>query len=219
MPSHTAQSALIKLYSSKKTPWEWPVWQDLTGVQHGLFPDEDDKLPRGWTRKNAVDVQSYFRAYDLLPSEDKKIAFAVNSKGSSTYPGREFWNSWVAKQWSNWGIHTIVIDELTEADVHPLHILIREDDIDAAWPCSDSYIPMILDSLALKLFGEEAFPDGVTVLKTDLRRCVQIIAQRSWNTVRTQVRTIKNRPKEIEATALAAFEGERFIHSSFRVSC
>ncbi|RDB19056.1 Transcription regulatory protein SNF2 [Hypsizygus marmoreus] len=206
MPSHTAASALVKLYSSKGTPWEWSNWQDITKIRQGLFPDDDKNLPPGWTRKNAIDVQSYFRAYHQLPSEEKKIAFATNSKASA-YPGREFWNAWVCRHWNSWGIHNFVVGELREWNVHPLNILIREHhDVNVVWPTSDFYIPMILDSLAMKLFGEEAFPDGSDVLTTELRKCLQIIAQRSWSTIRKQVGAMKSRRNEIEATALAAFK-------------
>jgi hypothetical protein len=79
MPSHTASSALIKLFSCDGAPWQWPAWQERTGILHGLFPDDNSKLPKGWTRKDAVDIQSYFRAYHLLLNEDKKLAFAVNA--------------------------------------------------------------------------------------------------------------------------------------------
>ena len=208
MPSHTAASALIKLYSFDGAPWQWPAWQERTGIFHGLFPDDDSKLPKGWTRRDAIDVQSYFRAYHLLPSEDKKLAFAVKAKGASAYPGREFWNSFILRKWDAWNIHTAVIEELREWGIHPLDILISENNIDAPWPAADSYLPIIIDSLALKLFGEEAFPNGKLVLRPALREAFRIIPQRSWNTIRIQVNSMKNRPAEIEEAALAAFKGK-----------
>lgn len=211
MPSHTAASALIKIFSFDGAPWQWPTWQERTGILHGLFPDDDSKLPKGWTRRDAVDVQSYFRAYQLQPSEDKKLAFAVNAKGASAYPGREFWNSFILRKWDSWRIHTAVIEELKEWDIHPLDILISENDIDAPWPVADNYLPIIIDSLALKLFGEEAFPNGKLVLKPTLRDAFRIIPQRSWNTIRTQVNNMKNRPAEIEETARAAFKGKPYL--------
>lgn len=210
MPSHTAPSALMRLHSNDGAPWKWPTWQERTLILDGLFPEDDSKLPKGFTRQNALDVQSYFRNYHQIPSEDKKIAFAVNAKGASSFPGREFWNSFVFKNWNSWGIHAAVVEELKDMDIHPLDILIRENALDAPWPVSDNYLPMILDSLALKLFGEEAFPQGSTVLGPSLRESVRIIAQRSWNTLRVQVNSLRNRPQEIEAAALAVFKGEFF---------
>ncbi|KAF5370979.1 hypothetical protein D9615_010044 [Tricholomella constricta] len=206
MPSHTASSALVKLFDPTGAPWEWPAWQDRTGVLHGLFPEDDKHLPYGWTRQNAIDIQSYFRAYHLLPTEEKKMAFAAKTKGGSAHPGRELWNNWVMRRWNAWGIHDIVVQELKEAEIHPLNIIVRENDPSAPWPTSDFYIPMILDSLALRLFGEEAFPSGAGVLTTNIRKCIHIIAQKSWNTIRVQVGVLKNRPNEIMATALAAFK-------------
>lgn len=206
MPSHTAASALIKFFEFDGAPWNWPAWQERTGIYHGLFPEDDSHLPKGWTRKNAVDVQSYFRAYHVLPNEERKLSFSANAKGASLYPGREFWNAFISKRWDSWNIHTAVIEELKESDIHPLDILVAED-IDAPWPSADSYLPMILDSLALKLFGEEAFPNKTLIMRPQMRDAFRAIPQRSWNTIRTQVHNMKKSPTEIEAVALAAFKG------------
>ena len=208
MPSQTAASALVKLYSFNGAPWQWPIWQERTGIYHGLFPQDDSHLPKGWTRKNAVDVQSYFRAYQLLPNEEKKLTFSSKTKGSSEYPGRDFWNGFIAKKWDSWNIHTAIIAELKEFDIHPLDILISENNIDAPWPSADMYLPIILDSLALKLFGEEAFTNRTLILGPALQEAFRAIPQRSWNTIRTQVQSMKRSLMEIEATALAAFKGK-----------
>ncbi|KAF8054476.1 P-loop containing nucleoside triphosphate hydrolase protein [Lyophyllum atratum] len=205
MPSHTAPSAFVKLYSLGGAPWNWETWQEHTGVAYGLFPDDDKKLPRGWTRQNAVDVQSYFRAYSLLASEDKKVAFAVNDKGGSKYPGREFWNNWVNRRWDSWGVHTMIVGVLRDLEMHPLDIIVRDEDIDT-WPSADHYIPAVIDPVALKLFGEEAFPKNSTAVKSDLRAAIRILVQRCWNTMRVQISTMKSRPIEIEAAAKAAFQ-------------
>jgi TATA-binding protein-associated factor len=207
MPAHTAASALVKLYSFNGSPWDWPKWQERTGIYHGLFPDDDKHLPKGWTRRNANDVLSYFRAYQKQSTEDKKIAFAVNCKTASAFPGREFWNAFVSRQWKLWDIHSVVVEELKEYHLHPLDILLRED-VDGPWPNANDYLVTILDPLGMKLFGEEAFPSGVPVLPLQIRTSLHIIAQRSWNNIRIQVSTLKNRSKEVEATARGAFEGE-----------
>ncbi|KAF8054482.1 P-loop containing nucleoside triphosphate hydrolase protein [Lyophyllum atratum] len=198
-PSTSFQGQMILVYNFEHT-----------GVAYGLFPDDDKKLPRGWTRQNAVDVQSYFRAYSLLASEDKKVAFAVNDKGGSKYPGREFWNNWVNRRWDSWGVHTMIVGVLRDLEMHPLDIIVRDEDIDT-WPSADHYIPAVIDPVALKLFGEEAFPKNSTAVKSDLRAAIRILVQRCWNTMRVQISTMKSRPIEIEAAAKAAFQGEYFI--------
>lgn len=208
MPSHSAASALVKLFEFKGAPWDWPAWQERTGISHGLFPSDDKHLPPGWTRKDATDIHSYFLAYNRLGSEAKKLQFSTKSKGNSAHPGRETWGNFVNKYWSRWGVHDVIVSELKEYDVHPMMILIRENGINDAWPSADFYIPKILDSLGMRLFGEEAFPDGVEILRTDLRKCLQIFVQRAWNMLRTQVNNMRNRQNLIEATALAAFTGE-----------
>lgn len=95
MPSHTAASAFVKLFELNGAPWDWPAWQDRTGIRHGLFPTDDAKLPPGWTRKDATDVHSYFRAYNALSTETKKLQFATKTKGGSSHPGRDIWYSFV----------------------------------------------------------------------------------------------------------------------------
>lgn len=211
MPSHPPSSALIKLFSFNGAPWQWPAWQERTRIYHGLFPEDDANLPIGWTRKNAVDVESYFRAYHLQPTEEKKLQFSSNTKGSSAYPGREFWNNFISKRWDSWNVHTVVIEELKDFGIHPLDILISENNPDAPWPAADTYLPIILDSLALKLFGEEAFPNGNIILRPTLREAFRSIPQRSWNTIRIQVTNMKKSPIEIETAALAAFKGKPIL--------
>lgn len=219
MPSHTTSSALIKLYFLNGAPWGWPAWQERTNIPHGLFPANDDDLPPGWTRQSAIDVQSYFTAYNQLSSEGDKIKFAGRTKGGSTYPGRKIWATFVSRNYARWGIHNVIVTELKEWDVHPMTILIRENKTNDQWPCADFYIPKVIDSLALKLWGYEAFPDGTEVLTTDLRKCLQIFVQRSWNTVRVQVSGMRNRQDEVEAAAIAAFKGKSNIFpTTFAIS-
>lgn len=220
MPSHTAASAFIKLYFLDGAPWNWQAWQERTGIRHGLFPSDDAKLPSGLTRQKADDIEAYFRAYNQLDTEEKKINFATKTKGNAAYPGRAIWNTFVSKNWNRWGIHGLTVAELKDWDIHPQDIVTRENA--KAWPSADSYIPMILDSLGMKLFGEEAFPDGVDRLSSDLRACLKILVQRSWNNIRVQISNLKNRAGALESAARDAFKGEGHlyvvpVHSSDRL--
>ncbi|KAF5343888.1 hypothetical protein D9756_011620 [Leucocoprinus leucothites] len=206
---HTSASALIKLYHMDGAPWSWPTWQETTGMTHGLFPEDDNYLPKGWTRRNATDVASYFRAYNQLTREDQKIQFAKNNKKNTHKPGRVAWNSFVSRNWNSWGIHNIVVAELHAWDVHPMSILVRKNSVgvSAPWPNAELYTVKIVDSLAMKLFGEDVFPDESDVLLDDeIRRCLMIIIQRSWNTIRCQVSALRNRADEIEEAAASAIE-------------
>lgn len=122
----------------------------------------------------------------------------------------------MARNWNKWGIHNLVVEELREWDVHPMMILIQENDTSTSWPSADFYIPKILDTLGMKLFGEEAFPGRVEVLRTNLCRCLQIFAQRSWDTICVQVAGLRSHQNEIEATVIAAFKG---VPSRFSCAC
>ncbi|KAF9442094.1 P-loop containing nucleoside triphosphate hydrolase protein [Macrolepiota fuliginosa MF-IS2] len=204
MPSHTPASALIKLFFIGGAPWKWPAWQDRTGVRYGLFPSDDEKLPPGITRKDAADIASYFRAYRKEKTEDDKIAFATKTRGSAAYPGRAKWNAFVSRNWSRWGVHGLIVAELKEWDIHPQDIVIREKM--TGWPSADAYTAVILDTLGMKLFGEDAFYANSTSLPTDLRLLLRIFVQRSWTHIRVHVSNLKNRSEVIENAAREAFK-------------
>ncbi|KAF8871323.1 P-loop containing nucleoside triphosphate hydrolase protein [Infundibulicybe gibba] len=207
MPSHTAASALITLYYPGGHPWDWPVWQELTGVRHGLFPPVDSDLPKNWTREDANDIESYFRQYRVLAKEEEKIKFATARRGGSSHPGRQKWTAFVGKSWAKWGLHTKIVEGLRSHSIHPIQILLGEGSSNLEpWPNADQYVPMAIDTIGLALFGEEAFA-GAPLLPLQHRKPLAAIVQRSWSRIREQVRKDKGRLQEIEQAALAAFKG------------
>jgi hypothetical protein len=203
MPSHSASSALIKLYGLGELPWNFPTWQDITGVKHGLFPDDDRHLPKGWTRHDANDIKSYFDQYQQKPTEEQKIKFASAARDGGV-PGRKKWTDFVSKSWQKWNVHGKIVEALHKHGVHPITILEQEGSLDS-WPNADMYVPIAIDTIAMSLFGVEAFNDA-DILPYNLRKCLTIFVQRSWARIRAQV--VKDRAKlpEIEASALRAFE-------------
>lgn len=207
MPSHTAPSALIKLYYLGGAPWEWPTWQDITGIKHGLFPKDDNLLPKPWTREDANDIFSYFEAFNALDTEDKKLKFAV-AKGGAAVPGRQKWARFVSSHWEKWGIHSTIVTCLQAHNIHPVPLLVQEGNLDAEWPSADTYLPIALDSIALALFGIEAFGTS-QVAPTALRKPMTIIAQRSWARIRKHTRSEHTRIVALEKAALSAFKGKR----------
>jgi TATA-binding protein-associated factor len=204
MPSHTAASALIKLFHLGGHPWHWAIWQDLTGIKHGLFPDDDRHLPTGWTRNDADDIKSYFRQYEQKPTEDMKIKFAVNSKDSSV-PGRRKWNDFICKAWPKWNVHAKIVEGLRKHGVHPVAVLEQQGSLDG-WPSAETYVPIALDAIAMLLFGAEAFDDS-DILPYQLRKSLTILVQRSWARIRLQVIKDKAKLPLIEAAALSQFKG------------
>ncbi|KAF5362324.1 hypothetical protein D9756_002852 [Leucocoprinus leucothites] len=207
MPSHTAASALIKFYYLEgHPPWCWSKWQDRTGIRHGLFPEDDAKLPEGWSRQDANDVFSYFEAYNRLPTEDAKIKFATRTQGNTHHPGREIWLDFVKEQWAGWRVHDAVITELREWGCHPKSIVRRDRIPPGSWPDATAYISKILDTLAMRLFGDEAFVDGSEIFAFEPRKALTIFAQRSWNNVRSQVGYMRNQESAKEQAAVTAFQ-------------
>jgi TATA-binding protein-associated factor len=208
MPSHTAASALIKLYYLGGLPWNCTLWQEITDIKHGLFPTDDHHLPKGWTRSDADDIHSYFEQYNQLDTEDNKVKFAVAHQGGALIPGRKKWNDFVSKFWEKWNIHGRITEGLRKHGIHPITILVQEGSLDS-WPNPEMYVPMALDTIGMLVFGGEAFDDA-EILSYAVRKCLSIFVQRSWSRVRRQVRKDRARLSDIEKSALNAFEGMLF---------
>ena len=138
MPSHTIQSALIKLFQVGGAPWGWKTWQDITSVHHGIFPTDDSLLPRGLTRKDVIEIESYFNQYEALPTEDAKIKFSAQQRGSHIH-GRNKWRDWITAGWKSWKVHSRITDVLTNEQLHPLTLMLNSNDLET-WPQGDTYI-------------------------------------------------------------------------------
>ncbi|KAJ3885134.1 P-loop containing nucleoside triphosphate hydrolase protein [Lentinula edodes] len=206
MPSHTVASALIKLYFHDGSPWQWSTWQDRTGIKYGLFPEEDEHLPEGWTRDTADAIYSYFKAYDALDTEDRKIKFARGTKGATAHPGRKLWADWVTKSWRKWDIHRAITEGLHKSSVHPITVLLNEGSINSTWPNADFYVSCALDNVGFALFGTEVFPTEAFVLPIDLRRPVTIFIQHSWDIIHRHVVRDRIRLPKLEEAAVNSFE-------------
>lgn len=155
-----------------RAPWKWSAWKDYTGICHGLFLPDDAQLPPGLTCKDILDIASYFCTYKREKTEDDKIAFATKTRGNTTHPGHAKWNVFISWNWSCWVIHGLIIAELKDWDIHLQDIFAQERG--TAWPNADTYIPMVLDTLGMKLFGNDTFSNGSTSLLTDLQLLLRI---------------------------------------------
>jgi hypothetical protein len=206
MPSHTVQSALIKFYYNNGAPWNWTTWKDITGIHDGIFPTDDALLPKGFTRQNVTDIKSYFDQYQAQPTEDAKIKFAGQNKGNPL-PGRVKWREWVTTNWKVWKIHIRITDVLTAEGLHPLNIMANDARGEKMWPNAETYIPLVVDAVALDLFGDESF-DSSGRLAFQYRSVTQNLVQRVWGNVYKQSVRSRNRLGALEDAATRAFRGE-----------
>ncbi|KAJ3548525.1 hypothetical protein NMY22_g1227 [Coprinellus aureogranulatus] len=186
MPTHTIHSALIKLFLAVDgSPWNFPGWQDITSVKYGLFPDDDSRLPHGWSRDKAKEIMKYFREYEQLRTEDDKIKFAGMQRriGNDVIPGRALWRKWVTERYSrDWDIHGRIAEVIQEIELHPLQLMSACSDF-KNFPGAASYLPAALDSIAIALFGEDCL-DQTGHLQRQLRDPTLILAQRTWEQLR-----------------------------------
>ena len=57
MPTLPISHTLINLHKCNGTPWQWPAWQNLTGIHHGLFLNDDALLPNNLTCKDILEIK------------------------------------------------------------------------------------------------------------------------------------------------------------------
>jgi len=201
MPSPPNSYALITLWNYDGAPWNWPAWQQLTGIPHGLFPDDDALLPRGLTRKDVVEIKSYFARF-LAEPEEKRLK--LHTEKSGVVPGRDKWKKWVAAASRQWKLHSLVVDAFNENNINPNQIYRVSELTD--WPDARSYITTALDTLGSSLFGEESL-DEIGHLRNPLRQSINVIAQYSWNLMRVQHTRAQKKLDSAEHAAMAAFQG------------
>jgi len=139
--------------------------------------------------------------------DDLRIAFANERKGSPRYPGHDFWREWVKRRWAHWGIHSIILNELKETGIHPQVILLREGTESFAWPNANEYVPIVIDSLGMQLFGEDAFHMGSDILPSQYRTVIKSFVLTSWTQICLQIKYMQGRANQIEAIAKASFKG------------
>ncbi|KAF9455280.1 hypothetical protein BDZ94DRAFT_1242365, partial [Collybia nuda] len=206
MPSHLVHSALTQLYMlDDGAPWAFPRWQEITGVRHGLFPDDDSLLPEGWTREAANLIWLYFEQYQKLRTEDERIKFASTRRGSMQIAGRDLWRNWVTKLWQKKKIHAKITEILKLKSVHPLTLAISDggglDDI----PHNSTYLPLAVDDVARALFGEDAC-NTLGHLRTPLRSPTLALMQRTWTNIYNQLQRTSKRLISLEKSAADAFD-------------
>jgi hypothetical protein len=204
MPSPTPASALAQLYNSGAAPWNWDSWKDITGIRHGLFPENDADLPKGMARRDSDDILSYFTAYNALPSETAKFRFA-SGKGGVKAPGRTTWNEYIRRNYNKWGINGHVVQALNKANAHPVKQMLGENNLDD-WPSSDQLLPQALNEIGLALFGTDAINPETENVYGFLRAPTLHIAQRAWSTLNKKFNRDRGKLQEYEKAAQLSFE-------------
>lgn len=189
-------------------PWTYPLWQETTGVRHGLFSKDDGLLPKGWKRSDATQVSAYFDQFGQKIKEDDKIKFASATKSSDQIPGRAVWRRFLSEGWRKWQIHAKITEILSSISLHPVTLALNANppSLDN-WPKAQSYLPMAVDAVGVELFGEDIL-DPLGRVQAELRPWVQAIIYRTWCNLRNQVGRSKVRLVTLEVAATDAFSGK-----------
>jgi len=201
------------MFIDDQAPWNFPQWQAITGVIHGLFPEDDSLLPKGWTRETANSVRSYFDQYSKKKKEDDKIKFASGRAGGHQVPGRDLWRKWVTEGWKTWKIHSRIIQVLSSENLHPLTLALgsKTGSLES-WPPGAQYIPMAVDPVGAVLFGPES-QDIYGRIHADLRQTTQALIQRTWTNLYNQTQRSRTRIVNLEKDATDAFNGAFYFHT------
>jgi len=207
MPSHLIHGALVQMhYDLDGAPWNFVTWKVLTDVHHGLFPEDDNLLPDGWSRQTADEISSFFDQFRTCMTEEEKINFSSVKKKGQNIPGRKAWRDWVNKIWKNRRIHNKITEVLSSENLHPYTLAVQSGSSDT-WPSANMWVPLAIDPVALALFGEECYSDGVERVRASLRNSTGALITRTWLVLYNGLNRTKKRIDVLESAAIQAFEG------------
>jgi hypothetical protein len=201
-------ACLVAEATELKILWESEVFQEISGVRYGLFPDNPDLSPSGWKGNDSEDIKSFLTQLAAKPTVDEKVTFVSQNRGT-VLPGRKKWKDWVATLWRTARIHERIIAVLTAKQCHPLQIFLADpghgDSL--TWPPGHLYIPLCLDSIAAELFGAHVLGDHDRLYGA-LRPTVQNLVQRTWSYLTLRLDRAQKRFVTYEQEAIEAFNGK-----------
>ncbi|KAF9472810.1 hypothetical protein BDN70DRAFT_818120 [Pholiota conissans] len=204
MPSLTIPAALLQL-TVEGVPWDYPAWQEATGVYHGLFSDDPGHLPKGWTKQDASDIRSFISRYCALDSEEKKATFLSEKRGT-VLPGRKKWQNWVNSIWRSSGLQDKIISVFNARNCHPLTLWLAapKSKDRRMWPAGGTWIPSCLNDIAIEIYGDECLNE-LDHLPEEYRPATQAIVQRTWTGLTRRLHRAYIRAAALEEEATKSF--------------
>jgi TATA-binding protein-associated factor len=188
MPTHTIHCALTQMFHDyKEAPWNFDTWKELTGVRHGLFPNDDEQLPARWTCQTSNKIGSYFDRFHALKTEDQKHKFSSAKADSQMVPGRQAWRDWVTKGWKSWNIHGRIIDVLRSEGLHPYALAAELN----SWPDASEWVSLAIDPVGTSLFGEQCYSAHKERVDPTLRPTIKALITRTWIALYTSFKRSK----------------------------
>jgi hypothetical protein len=201
MPSFTVATALALAHANDGAPWDLDAWKDITGIESGLFPEEDGNLPPGISRADANEISTYFDVLSKIGTQEKQIRF---SRANDRYVGRTKWNTWVAKRYQQWGMHNLAVKAMTDNNCHP-HMIMKADGLDK-WPDATIVANLAQPALGLALFGSDGLT-SLNMVKPALRTLVNTIVTRALDLLKTKFQRMQKTAKNRREIADNAYKG------------
>jgi len=202
MPSITVATALGLAHAQGGIPWDIDSWKEITGVSHGLFPEDDSNLPLGISRADANDISTYFDVLSKKATQEQQIQF---SRAKDRYTGRSLWNKWVGKKYAAWRIHDMAVKAMTDSSCHP-HMIMQADELDT-WPDTSIVANLAQPGLGLALFGTDGLT-SLNMVKPSLRVLVNAITFRTVDVLKTRFNRICTKAKHYRERAEKAYLGK-----------
>lgn len=205
MPTPSIPFLVIKL-GDLGLLWESSVWQDITGVKHGLFPSDPHLSPPGWVGNDSDNIKSFLDQVGARATEEDKMAFVSQTRGT-VLPGRKKWKDWVNALWRSARIHERIITVMSAKHCHPLSLSLVQTADALTWPAGGLWIPTCVDAIAFELFGQDVL-DDYDRLPGTLRIPTQALVQRTWTYLILRLERAQKRFTTYEQQALEAFNGK-----------
>jgi TATA-binding protein-associated factor len=201
MPSFSVSTALALAHGTDGVPWDIDAWKDITGVQCGLFPEDDNSLPPGMSRSDAKDIATYFDVLHKKGTQEKQLKF---SRARDHYVGRRTWNDWVSKRYKKWGLHDLTVKAMKDSSCHP-HMIMKADEADT-WPDADVVANLAQPAVGLALFGSDGLT-SLNMVKPALRTLVNAIVLRTLDALKSRFNRTRNNAEVYREKAENAYLG------------
>lgn len=126
MPSFSIPSALLALATFSGAPWNWPSWQDITGIMGTPWESDPVTNTMQWTKDTIDAVAAYKSNFTAIQSTVDQQAYGTRRKHDNDALGRTTWNSFVSTNWERrWKLNTIIDEVLRQVEVDPISVMSR----------------------------------------------------------------------------------------------
>lgn len=204
MVLHTNHAGLVELYYAiPGAPWAWDTWKAITGVHHGLFPDDPELIPAPMTPSGNQAVKTYFEAYRAIHSIEQRHRFASKKTQDAHNEGRQHWRTFVNTNWRRWRIQLKIHQAFAENGVTYFQVLV-DNDLSSLPPTIQ--VSDCFDTVAYELFGDDGLNDRGRC-RHQLTKALQILTTNASSNLRKTSQSLMMRTKQQGIVIIKQLQG------------